>query len=366
MAVPITAKMTSVKTVRMAVCAPPAFQTGLVPEWRDFFENSAVGFFQIDRDGYFLNANTKFCDIAGQPLSVLRQLRYHDLVHPGDVAESTESCEHLINVRGKTAVEKRYRRPDKTSAWVLETATFLLDQCGGESGRLAIVQDITRLKETEARLEEARQSLAAQAALARQKDTLLREADHRIKNSLQMVGSLLYLQAARIDEPAAKAAFAAASAQVQAIAHIHDRLSRSDSATQVEMKSYLEQLCDGLKRAGMIDLSSFALTLDVEKFELDADRAVALALIASELLTNVLKHAFAPGRIVNIRLGLRFRGSAATFTLRDDGPGLETTTGESPGGLGTVLLYRLASQLGAKIKTKSSANGVRTCLVFRR
>jgi two-component system, sensor histidine kinase PdtaS len=287
------------------------------------------------------------------------------LLRSANVLVMFEDSAAFMHSCWKTIIEKRHLRPDKASAWVLGTSLSLLDQSAGESTRLAIAQNMTRLKETEARLEEARHGLAVQAALVRQKDTLLREADHRIKNSLQMVGSLLYLQAARIDEPAAKSAFAAASAQVQAIAHIHDRLSRSDSANQVEMKSYLEQLCDGLKRAGMIDLSSFALTLDVEKFELDADRAVALALIAHEILTNVLKHAFAPGRIVNIHLGLRLRGNAVTFTLRDDGPGLVEKAAGSTGGLGMVLLYQLASQIGAKFKMKSSADGVRTCLVFR-
>lgn len=225
------------------------------------------------------------------------------------------------------------------------------------SENAARAQNIGRLNRTEARVGEAPRNLAA-----RQKDTLLHEADHRIKNSLQMVASLLYLHAARIAEPAVKVAIAAASVQVQAIAHLHALLSRSNSANQVEMRSYLEQLCSGLKRAGMIDPSPFALALDVEKFELDADRAVALALIANELLTNIVKHAIAPGRMVNIRLALRPRGGAVTFALRDDGPGI----GARARGLGMVILYQLASQLDAKFKMKSSANGVRTCLVFRR
>jgi PAS domain S-box-containing protein len=365
MAVPITVE-SRFNNVRMPGRPPPAFQSHLIAEWQDLFDTTAIGVFHTDRDGYFLNANMKYCDIVGQPLVALRQLREFDLVHPEDMTEGAELFVRLKNAFVKSTVEKRYRRPDKANAWVLETASSLLDDFGQESGRLVIVQDITRLKEAEARLEEAGHALAAQLALARHKDTLRCEADHRIKNSLQMAGSLLHLQAARIAEPAAKAAFAAASAQMQAIAHIHDQLSRSDSTPQVEMKCYLEQLCDGLERAGMIDLSSFTLTLDVEQFELDASRALTLALIANELLTNVLKHAFAPGRIVNIRLGLRLRGSAATFTLRDDGPGLDATTTGSPGGLGMVLLHRLAGQLGAKFKMKSSAKGVRTCLVFRR
>jgi two-component sensor histidine kinase len=295
----------------------------------------------------------------------IHNIRVQSLSGEPDVAENTEPFACLMNVGGKTTAEKRYLRPTKRVHGRLRSHLFSSMSFAEESGHIARVPDITRLKETEARLVEARQSLAAQAALVRQKDTLLREADHRIKNSLQMVASLLYFQAARIDEPGAKAAFAAASAQVLAIAHIHAQLSGSNSANQVEMKSYLKQLCDGLKRAGMIDPSAFALTLDMEKFELDARRAVALALIANELLTNIVKHASAPIRIVNICLRLRLRGSAVVFTLSDDGPGLETATSEPPGGLGMVLLYELASQLGAKFKIKSSAKGVRTCLVFR-
>jgi two-component sensor histidine kinase len=234
-------------------------------------------------------------------------------------------------------------------------------ECGGERGHVARAQDISRLNRTEARVVETARNVAT-----RQKDTLLHEADHRIKNSLQMVASLLYLHGARIAEPAAKAAIAAASVQVQAIAHLHALLSRSNSANQVEMRSYLEQLCNGLKQAGMIDPSSFALALHVEKIELDADRAVALALIANELLTNILKHAIAPGRMVNIHIALRPRGGAVAFTLRDDGPGIGARATGPAGGLGMVILYQLAEQLGAKFKMKSSANGVRTCLVFRR
>src|ERR1700720_1241241 len=99
------------------------------------------------------------------------------LLRSANVLVMFEDSAAFMHSCWKTIIEKRHLRPDKASAWVLGTSLSLLESAG-ESTRLAMAQNMTRLKETEARLEEARHGLAVQAALVRQKDTLLREADH--------------------------------------------------------------------------------------------------------------------------------------------------------------------------------------------
>ena len=191
------------------------------------------------------------------------------------------------------------------------------------------------------------------------KEILLKEVQHRVKNNLQVICSLLRLQAARIDEPARRA-FDESLRRIQCMSLMQELLYRSDQPARVDFADYLRQLCDGLVRS--TNPTGARLTVSApQPWSLDVDQATPLALIASELVSNALLHAFPPGHPGTVTVDLLPDGAEGMrMTVRDDGIGLPP---EEPGpqkprnGLGLVLVRALAQQAGAAVTTERGPDG---------
>jgi two-component sensor histidine kinase len=195
--------------------------------------------------------------------------------------------------------------------------------------------------------------------LLNQKDLLLREIDHRVKNSLALVASLLGMQERTAASAEAKAVLAAASARLMSIARIHEQLYKSAHIAAVEFGSYLTGLCtdlaSSLGRVGEIDLG-----VDVDRFSLPVDRAVPLGLITVELVTNAIKYARHPSGLSTIQVTCRREDGHFLLTVADDGPGLpEGFDAGSTGGLGMRLVRTLVRQLGGSLEAANVAGGAR-------
>ena len=151
---------------------------------------------------------------------------------------------------------------------------------------------------------------------------LLREVDHRVKNNLQMIASLIQLQARRSDDEAARAALRAVLGRVGAVATVHRRLFQGDPA-RFDVADFLRDLTGDL--AGAAGRDDIAISLDLEPVTLAASAAAPFALVANELLDNALRHAFPPGQGGTIRVRLSAEGSnggACRLVIADDGPAL--------------------------------------------
>jgi two-component sensor histidine kinase len=195
--------------------------------------------------------------------------------------------------------------------------------------------------------------------LLQQKDLLLREIDHRVKNSLALVASLLGMQERTASSVEAKAVLAAASARLMSIARIHEQLYKSADIAIVEFDSYLAGLCDdlvsSLGRAGKIDFG-----VDVDRLSLAVDRAVPLGLITVELVTNAIKHARHPSGLSTIRVTCRREDGHFLLTVADDGPGLpEDFDAGATGRLGMRLVRTLVRQLGGSLEAANIDGGAR-------
>jgi two-component sensor histidine kinase len=188
-----------------------------------------------------------------------------------------------------------------------------------------------------------------------QKEALLREVHHRVKNNLQVVTSLLNLRAQAAASPAARAAMLEAQARVKALALVHRGLYEGEEpgTAEVELQSFLGELCNLLEdtvpgRSGEVEVR-----LDLQPARVAVDRAVPIALFVTEALSNAFKHAFPGGRrgTVAVRLargdGALPGGSMARLTVRDDGVGIGT---EAAPGLGTTLMRMLAGQTGGRLR----------------
>jgi two-component system, chemotaxis family, sensor kinase Cph1 len=172
---------------------------------------------------------------------------------------------------------------------------------------------------------------------------LLKEVDHRIKNSLQIVSSLLQIQA-KMGGPAASQ-FHAAAARVRAIAAIHKQLHKNDHAGTVELDHYLIDLCREISAALSSPDLARSLSVDVDPLIISTDVAVPLGLIVNELITNAFRHSRSSGQDSAIHVVLRRNPDDFTIGVSDPGDGPATAQGEA--GLRTRIIETLASQISA-------------------
>ena len=154
----------------------------------------------------------------------------------------------------------------------------------------------------------------------REKEVLLREIHHRVKNNMQVITSLLNLQASQTADPAARAMLEESRQRVRSIALIHEKLYRTASLADVDFGAYLKSVADELLRT--FGRPEITCVLDLEPLRLEIGRAIPAGLIVNELLTNTLRHAFPPGTKGTARVRLHATGEGmAELTVQDDGVG---------------------------------------------
>ncbi len=190
-----------------------------------------------------------------------------------------------------------------------------------------------------------------------QQELLMKEIHHRVKNNLQIVASLLNLQASRIRVPEARAEFASARDRVRALATLHRHLYAQGEVHTIDMPVFLAELCGQLFQAmGEIEGKRISLAIDSSALRMTSDQAVPLSLIVTEAVSNALKYAFPGGRRGRVAVRLHPDGDMAELVVEDDGVGIppgrfETEMGTRDG-IGITLIRGFARQLGGELKVE--------------
>lgn len=201
--------------------------------------------------------------------------------------------------------------------------------------------------------ERKRAELALRASLE-EKEALIKEVHHRVKNNLQIVGSLLNLQASRVKDPASLAALHDTQHRIRSMALVHETLYRSGNLARIKVSHYLKNLCQFLSSFHHRSEVSVRLCGEATEVEMEIDQAIPCGLIVNELVTNALKHAFPQGRSGEVRVVLRAPDcDLLVLAVSDDGVGLPAgATPESSQTLGLQLVLHLAKQLRAALEIK--------------
>jgi PAS domain S-box-containing protein len=189
-----------------------------------------------------------------------------------------------------------------------------------------------------------------------EKEVLLREIHHRVKNNLQMVSSMLNLQARSTRDPVVRAVFKENQARLRALALLHERLYRSEKLARIGMAEYLESLLQSLVRAAGAPGQSVSIAIEVEPAELSVDLAIPMGLIVNELASNSLKHAFPESRTGSLRVELRKSAPGQLVLLHsDNGVGLPAGLDPlSSHTLGMELVRTLVRQLGGAVAWRNN------------
>lgn len=187
-----------------------------------------------------------------------------------------------------------------------------------------------------------------------QNELLLKEIHHRVKNNLQTISSLLYLQSSNIDEGEVKAAVKSSQNRVETMALIHQKLYQKDNFAAIEMKDYLTNLTTGLGEAFGVDNDKIKFEIEMKPIEIDIDTAVPIGLIANELITNSLKYAFPNGNQGIIKVKLKEENDQYHFSIRDNGIGKTETIRK--GAFGSKLVKMLVKQIKGEL-SEGNENG---------
>lgn len=192
------------------------------------------------------------------------------------------------------------------------------------------------------------------AALDHQR-ILVDEINHRAKNSLQLVASMLQLQAKSSGDATVTRHLREASSRVSAVGRLYDRLSHEADIENVDLGSYLKEVCNDLAQSGSKCELHMEAATDIE---FAPDRAIHIALIVNELVTNASKYAYPAGTTGHIWVSVEQKDDSACVSIRDDGvglpPGFDVTKSK---GLGMRIATHLASQLGANLTSDTKHSG---------
>jgi len=218
-----------------------------------------------------------------------------------------------------------------------------------------MLRDVTERKAAEAKI---------QASL-REKEVLLKEIHHRVKNNLQVVSSLLGLQSRVIADPATRRMFQESQNRIHSMALLHERLYQSENLSEIDYSQYVRELTAHLFRTYGVSTSRVELNILFDETPMNLDAAVPCGLVLNELLSNCLKHAFPDGRQGEIRIELRKNGGRIDrLVVADNGVGLpEDISLWNSKSLGLRLVKILANNMGAAVEV-STRPGTEVKLVF--
>jgi PAS domain S-box-containing protein len=276
------------------------------------------------------------------------------LLRPADfAADLTEQIRAGTRDAGWTGEVPNIRKNGEIFPIELWTSTVRNDQ-GEPVALVGVAREITRRKRVEAQL---RTSL-------REKEVLLKEIHHRVKNNLQVISSLLSLQASKLSSADMADILKESQTRVKSMALVHEELYQSDDFSRIDFADYVHRLTTSLFHTYRSDTTPVLLAVDVEDVFLTVDTAIPCGLIINELVTNALKYAFR-GRVrgrVDIRLARE--GEEYRLTIADDGIGLsENINPETAESLGLQLVNTLTRQLGGTL-TVIRGDGTRFTVAF--
>lgn len=247
------------------------------------------------------------------------------------------------------AVAQRYRGGELEAVPELDGAPAEIDALGRTMAQMA------------GALAEREQALSASLA---QKELLLREIHHRVKNNLQIVTSLLNLRAGRLGSPIAREALAEAQTRIKALALVHRHLYEQSEVGAVDLSAFVDDLCGTLADAVLPAESDVSLSCESDPLTVPAEQAISLSLLIAEALSNAFKHGFPDGRAgrVEVRIAMIEDGARARLSIRDDGVGIAEETRRS--GLGMTLIEMLARQAGGELAIETGSAGTALSVTF--
>lgn len=322
--------------------------------FRSIVENANDIIYTLHDDGRFCYVSPNWTDILGHDLRDVVGRKFDGFVHPDDLESCYSFLEYVKRTGEKrSGIEYRVRHKDGNWRWHTSNGSLLNDSNSADSEFLGIARDITDRKADEERIKN----------LLTEKEILLREVHHRIKNNMGTVMSMLALQAEAITDPVAVAALADAESRIQSMMVLYDKLYRSVNFTRLSMNHYISTLVDTIieNYNGGI---SVAVEKEIEDFEISAELLQPLGIILNEIITNILKYAFTGRDNGEVKVSCSLNGERVTLSIHDNGNGMpDEIDFSTSSGFGLQLINLLSQQIGGCVRIERD-NGTTIVLEF--
>jgi len=314
---------------------------------RSYIENAPDGVFVVNPEGRYLDVNPAAEAITGYGREELLSMSIPDL-QPFETVEKDLEYFETLKTRGTIGEEFKFLHKSGEKRWWAVNGVKLSD-----SRYLGFARDITERKAAEERIR----------MLLTEKEILLKEVHHRIKNNMNTIKGLLYLQSESLKGTPVRAALTDAENRVQSMIVLYDKLYCSDNYRELSLKDYLETL-SGEIIATWAKGTAVRLEYRLEDFILNVQFLAPLGIILNELLTNCMKHAFTDTAAGVITISASKRDDQVVFSVSDDGRGMPAATETADHrGFGLDLVRMLAEQIDGRMETVSGG-GTTVTLTF--
>ncbi len=307
----------------------------------------------LDRNNRVIRVNKSMADRLNRSPQECIGLLCYEVVHNTD--KPPKHCPYvLLLTDGIEHSQEIYE--ENLGGYFIITASPIKDDDGNVLGSIHIAHDITERKKMEEKLRKT----------IEEKDTLMKEVHHRVKNNLMIISSLLSLQSRYIKDEDARNIFKDSQNRAKAMALIHEKLYQSNDLKNINFTEYVKNLSNDLYNTYVLDKKNIRLKLDVENVSLDVETSIPLGLILNELLTNALKHAFPDDRKgeILVELGSEDNGKFR-LVVKDNGIGFpEDLDYKNTSSLGMQLVISLTNQIEGELYL-SRNNGTTFTVIFK-
>ncbi len=344
--------------------------------FRSYFELPLTGIAIISPDKKWIAVNDKLCDILGYTRDELLMLTWPDITVHDDLIREMADYEKMLSGELKiNNLEKRYIKKDGTIIYTKLSSTCVRKSDNSVDYIVALIEDITGRKMIEEELikyqnhleervikrteelnlinkrlkKEIEERKIAEEKLKsslQEKEILLKEIHHRVKNNLQIISSLLYIQSDSIHDNIALTKFKESHSQIRSIALVHEKLYQSTDLSRIDFAEYIQSLSSYLFYTYNANNRLVKLRIQADNVYLPVDKAIPCALIINELITNSLKHAFLKENKGIISIKLYEKDSKYILQFSDNGTGLpEELDIHNVNTIGLDLIINLVEQI---------------------
>ncbi len=310
--------------------------------------------FQMDTEGRVVAWNSGAEHLLGYTEEEILGRSGAIIFVPEDIAAGIPEREmETAATLGRATDERWHLRKDGTRFWCNGVMSVMRDDGARLRGFAKVMRDETDRRRAD---EQLKSSLT-------EKEILLKEIHHRVKNNLQVITSLLALQSDSVEDETVRQMFDEACNRVRSIGDIHELLYRSPDLAHVDFNTYLHRLAQHLLAFYGVDPDRIRVSISANA-DLTLSEAIPCGLIVNELLTNCLKHGFSQGKTGSIQLSLKCEGDQCVLEVADNGVGFPPDVSlEEPTSLGLKLVSVLARQLRGDLRRLES-EGTRMAVVF--
>lgn len=327
---------------------------------RKYAEEEVKRFFNLVRDmacianvdGYFLKVNPEWEKVLGYSERELIETPFAEFIHPDDREATFKEVDKQLAGEKTIKFTNRYRAKDGSYKWLEWNTTPAVNN----KYLFAVARDVTERKQAE----------KAMANSLKEKDILLKEIHHRVKNNFQIINSLLSLQAEMVTDGKTQEVFTASQNRIKSMSLIHELIYGSEMFSDINVRAYIYKLVEYLRTSFVINEAAIVITQDIEEIELQLDKLIPLGLIITEVISNSYNHAFHKMDKGEIIISLKRKKDDGYFlSIIDNGRGLpadfDLTNKRS---LGIFLVQTLTRQLNGTFLFENGKSGTTTIITF--